>query len=143
MLDHLVCMVSYIIDRLTATNGIGTTQAAETRNWQARMATCHKLNRIWDKPLGSRGRGKTRPPGTSDSPSRSICVAHSDMPGPRAWGLLLHSGLVSKCIGPRPTRASCGTIMRCKAAGRNTAIDTAVRTLFSFVRLIQGIGNTY
>ncbi len=60
MLDRLVCMVPYTIDRLTATTGNGTTQVAGIRIWQGRMATCHKLDRIWDKPLGSRGRGKIK-----------------------------------------------------------------------------------
>lgn len=143
MLDRSVCMVSYTIDRLTATTGIGTTQAAGIRIWQGRMAICHKLNRICNKPLRSRGRGKIRPPGTSDSLPRSICVAHSDITRPRAWGLLLHSCLVSKCIGPHPTRASCGTPTRCKAAGWNTPIAIAVRVLLSFVRLIQSMGSTY
>ena len=62
-----MCMVSYTIDRLTATTGIGMIQAAGIRTWQGRMVACPKLSRVWDKPLGSRGRSKIRLPGISDS----------------------------------------------------------------------------
>lgn len=100
--------ISYTLDRLTATTSIGKTQAAG-QTWQAGMAVCHKLNRIWDKPLGSRGRGQIRPPGTSDSLPRLTCVAHSVMARPPAWGLLLHLGLVSKCIGRRTKKSDCNS----------------------------------
>ena len=65
------------------------------------------------------------------------------MARPPAWGLLLHLGLVSKYIGHAHHEHHAVLSAGRKAAGRETAIATAVRILLSFVRLIQGIEKPY